>query len=132
MTTPTVLIVDDEPPLVALVSRMLDGQGYRLLTAHSPDEALRVAGGGETPIALLITDLHMPGMSGRALARRLRESHAGMKVLYVTGHSDDLFASALLLEEHEAFLDKPITPASAREAAALRLFGTLTAPTAIA
>ncbi len=131
-TTPLVLIVDDEPPLVALVARMLDGQGYQLLTAGSPDDALRVAATAGRPIALLVTDLQMPGMTGRMLSRRLLETNPGMKVLYVTGHSDALFDAAVLLDDHEAFLEKPITLSGAREAASLRLFGTLKAPTAVA
>jgi len=122
---PVVLVVDDEPEIVQLVTRMLEPDGYQLLTANSGDDAMAVAAAATRPIDLLLTDLHMPEMSGRAIATELRKSQFGLRVVYLTAHCDDLFGELTLLEPHEAFIEKPISPAGVREAVALHLFGTL-------
>ena len=125
---PLVLIVDDLPDLVALMARILAPEGYRLITAMSGEEALSVAAAQTEPIDLLLTDLQMPGMTGRVLSRELLKSQPRMKVLYQTGHCDELFGYATLLEDHEAFIEKPLSPPRVREAVALHLFGTICAP----
>jgi CheY-like chemotaxis protein len=121
-----VLVVDDEREIVEIVTRVLEKDGYALLTAASGAEALTVAAASTRPIDLLLTDLHMPEMSGRRLATELRRTQFGLKVVYLTGHCDDLFGEVTLLEPHEAFIEKPIIPALVREAVCLHLFGTLT------
>jgi CheY-like chemotaxis protein len=121
-----VLVVDDEPTVVQLVIRMLEPAGYPILTAHSGTEALAVAAASARPIDLLVTDLHMPDMSGRKLSTEMRRTQFGMKVVYLTGHCDDLFGDLTMLEPHEAFIEKPISPTGVREAVALHLYGTLT------
>ena len=63
------------------------------------------------PLQLLLTDVEMPGMNGRALAAEIRALHPDIRVLYVTAHTDDLFAQGGLLGAGEAFLEKPATPA---------------------
>lgn len=126
----TVLVVDDEPELVALVARMLEPDGYQILTATLGAEALRVGASSDRPIDLLLTDLHMPGMTGRSLSVELRKHHLGLKVLYLTGHSDDLFGTLTLLEPHEAFMEKPITAVGIREAVSIHLYGLRSPPMA--
>ena len=80
----TVLIVDDEEPIRRLLDRMLQGAGYVTRLASSGADALAVAeGAGE--IDLLVTDMMMPEMNGDEVARRLRQKHPALKVLYYTG-----------------------------------------------
>jgi CheY-like chemotaxis protein len=118
---PLVLIVDDEPALVKLGKRALESAGYRVIVAHSGVEALTASSGEH--VQLLLTDLNMPGMSGRALATELRKSHVGLKILYLTAHADELFGLVNLLEGDEAFLEKPVTAEALRDAVAMHLFG---------
>jgi two-component system cell cycle sensor histidine kinase/response regulator CckA len=124
----TVLVVDDEPTLVGLAARMLEPDGYHVLTATSGAEALAICATRTGSIDLLLTDLHMPEMTGRGLATEMRKTELGLKVLYLTAHSDDLFGTLTLLEPHEAFIEKPITPKGIRDAVSLHLYGTLTPP----
>jgi len=125
----TVLVVDDEPALVAMVTRMLEPHGHQILTATSGPEAIAICAARSQPVDLLLTDLHMPEMTGRALATELRKTQLGLKVLYLTAHCDDLFGTLTLLEPHEAFIEKPISAPGVRDAVALHLYGTLTPPT---
>jgi two-component system cell cycle sensor histidine kinase/response regulator CckA len=124
----TVLVVDDEPHLAALVARMLASEGYDLLTATSPVQALATSAAREGPIDLLLTDMRMPGMTGRVLATELRKTRPALRVLYLTGYSDDLFDTLTLLAPHEAFVEKPITTRAISEAVALHLYSTLVPP----
>ena len=124
----TVLVVDDEPTLVALVTRMLEPHGYSIVTATSGREAIAIGESRREGFDLLLTDLNMPEMTGRALAAELRRTQLGLKVLYMTGYSDDLFGTQTQLELHEAFVEKPITSAGIRDAVSLHLYGTLTPP----
>jgi CheY-like chemotaxis protein len=124
----TVLVVDDEPALVAMVTRMLEPHGYQIVTATSGPDAIAASAARSQPIDLLLTDLHMPDMTGRTLATELRKTQLGLKVLYLTAHCDDLFGALTLLEPHEAFIEKPISAAGVRDAVALHLYGTLTPP----
>jgi two-component system cell cycle sensor histidine kinase/response regulator CckA len=123
---PLVLIVDDEPALVKLGKRALESAGYRVIVAHSGAEALTVSSAER--VQLLLTDLNMPGMSGRALAMELRKAHDGLKILYLTAHADELFGLVNLLEADEAFLEKPVTAEALRDAVAMHLFGTHARP----
>jgi CheY-like chemotaxis protein len=124
----TVLVVDDEPNLVTIVARTLRSDGYLVVTATSGAEGLALGAAHDPPIDLLITDLRMPEMSGRQLSVALRNVRRGLKVVYLTGHADELFGDLTLLEPHEAFIEKPISPPLVREAVSLHLFGTITPP----
>ncbi len=114
------LIVDDEDHVRDLLVRVLR-QRYDTTTVRSAEEALAVAQGAS--FDLLITDLAMPGIPGDELARRLRQSNPGLKILYVTGYPDRLFEARGVLWEDEAFLDKPISIPGLLEAIALILVG---------
>jgi hypothetical protein len=121
----TVMIVDDERPVVGMLERVLRLENYDLLTAENGPDALRVARAHGKPIDLLITDYAMSGMHGRELAATMRQETGRLAVLYQTGYSDLLFADRLELEDRAAFLEKPYSSRGIREAARLILFGTL-------
>ena len=77
---------------------------------------------------LLVTDLMMPAMNGDRLARTLRQRHVGLKVLYVTGFSDRLFAEKVSLSEGDAFLEKPYPSTALEQALSLLAYGHLVPP----
>jgi len=108
---PTILLVDDEESVHALVMAVLKGHGYPLLRAKDSDEALRISESHDGPINLLITDVVMPPfMAGSELAMCLRMLRPEMKVLYISGYN----ANDLVLDEVEDasadFLPKPFSP----------------------
>jgi PAS domain S-box-containing protein len=109
-TARTVLVVDDEPEVLELASEILRRVGYTVLEAADGATALAVAGRHEGEIHLLVTDMVMPGMSGRDVAERLRALRASLRVLYISGYVQDASARATLAGEHSAFVAKPFTP----------------------
>ncbi len=122
--TLSVLVVDDERGLRELVKRCLPDPRFRLAEASGGEEAIALVGDPRT-LDLLITDEMMPGMEGHELSRLLRAANPNLKVLYLTGHSDRLFEAKRQMWALEAYLDKPFTPESLREAVALLLVGRL-------
>jgi len=120
-TRPTVLVVDDEPLVVELVEQILKDDGYEVITATSGAQAVDVCAASDRHVDLLLTDVQMPEMTGRMLAVTLGKSQLGMKVLYLTGHCEDLFTS-LDLRPHEAFIKKPTTATALRSAVDLHLY----------
>jgi CheY-like chemotaxis protein len=114
----TVLIVDDEEPICRFVNRVLQSAGYTTVLAANGPEAIRVA--VDTPsIDLLVTDMMMPDMNGSEVARRLRQDHPGLKVLYFTGFCDRLFDEKVTMWDDEAFLEKPCSVKGLLEAVSL-------------
>src|ERR1700674_1377526 len=107
--SPAVLVVDDDPGQVAIVTSILKKAGFRVLSASSALAALEVAGGSDERIYLLVTDLNMPNMSGLALAAELVTKHPQLKVLYLTAHANELFRQTHVLKPYEAFLEKPVS-----------------------
>lgn len=105
-----VLLVDDDDPLRAVLTGALRAEGYQVLAAASGREALELAERVEGGIAVLITDLVMPGIGGVDLAERLQRRRPGIRVLYITGYREQLIE---LLDQHEtaAVLAKPFTAA---------------------
>jgi two-component system, cell cycle sensor histidine kinase and response regulator CckA len=120
----SVLIVDDEPGIRLYVERVLTTAGYRTTVAADCTEAIAFAAGAK--FDLLLTDVMMPDMTGAALAARLREGDADLKVLYLTGHPDNLFDEKQVLLLEEAFLEKPCTATGLREAVSQAIDGTVT------
>jgi PAS domain S-box-containing protein len=105
----TVLLVEDETEVRRLVERLLQMQGYAVIAAASPAEAIgaaRAAG----KIDLLVTDVIMPGMNGREMARLLAAERPRMRVLYMSGYTDAAIAQQGILPPGTAFLSKPFTP----------------------
>jgi PAS domain S-box-containing protein len=108
--TETVLVAEDEEAVRALACRVLREHGYTVLEAGHPEDALRLAGEHTGPIHLLLTDVVMPGMSGRELAERLLPSHPETALLYISGYTDNAIVHHGVLESGVPFLQKPFTP----------------------
>jgi CheY-like chemotaxis protein len=107
----TLLLVEDETSVRKLTRRALEGFGYEVLEAASGDEALALARARAGRIALLITDVVMPGMSGAQLAERLAPEFPTLKVLFVSGYIDDAIVRHGVVAGAHSFLQKPFMPA---------------------
>jgi PAS domain S-box-containing protein len=105
----TILIVEDEPALLELGSSMLAKLGYRVLAAATPGEAIRVAEAYPGEIHLLLTDVVMPEMNGRELAKKMLALYPGMGRLFMSGYTDDVIAHHGVLDEAVHFLQKPFS-----------------------
>jgi two-component system cell cycle sensor histidine kinase/response regulator CckA len=105
-----VLLVEDEEVVRSLVERVLKEEGYAVLQASDGNEALSLAGQYQGPIDLLLTDVVMPQMSGRELAEQIRTEHPGLKVLFMSGYTDDTVVRHGLLTAQVEFLSKPFSP----------------------
>jgi two-component system cell cycle sensor histidine kinase/response regulator CckA len=106
----TVLVVEDEPLVRALVVRALRSHGYRCLEARDASEALRMLEHGGARVDLVITDVVMPGMSGGGLGDRLALIRPDLPVLYTSAYVDEDVIGRGLLEQGRPFLQKPCTP----------------------
>jgi PAS domain S-box-containing protein len=107
----TVLLAEDNTTVRALVVRMLDRLGFRVLAASSADEALTVCARHDGDIEALVTDVVMPGTSGPELVAAASALRPSMRVLYISGHTDDRLAAVGSLGDEVAFLEKPFTAA---------------------
>jgi YesN/AraC family two-component response regulator len=90
---------------------MLESAGYEVLTAASGEEALRAFAPNEQPVHLMMTDVVMPGMNGRALADQFKETRPEIKVLYTSGYTDDAIVRHGVLDPGTAFVSKPFSAA---------------------
>src|SRR5438105_2392194 len=106
----TVLVVEDAAAVRMVTRQVLDRYGYAVLEAPNGDTALRLAAKHHGPIHLLLTDVIMPGLSGRELAEQLAQLRPDMKVLYVSGYADNAMVHHGILESGVAYLQKPFTP----------------------
>jgi two-component system cell cycle sensor histidine kinase/response regulator CckA len=106
----TILLAEDEPAVRALARHVLQLYGYTILEAGQGEMALQIAETYKGTIHLLVTDVVMPVMSGRQLADRLVAIRPGIKVLYLSGYTDDAVIRHGLLLAKTAFLQKPFTP----------------------
>jgi PAS domain S-box-containing protein len=106
----TILLVEDESDVRELTQMVLSERGYRVIEAPTPEDAERLAGNNGAEIHLLLTDVVMPGMSGRELARRLTGRYPHLRVLYMSGYTYNVIAQDGTLEEGISFLQKPFTP----------------------
>jgi len=105
----TILVVEDEAGIRALVRKILRRQGYVVLEASNGDDALKICAGHKGKIDLLVTDVMMPRMSGRELADRLTALRPDLRILYVSGYTDDAMLSSGSFPSGTAFLQKPFT-----------------------
>ena len=108
--TETLLVVEDEPSVRQVVRRTLERSGHRVLLAGSGAEALEICERHQGPIDLLITDVVMPGMSGADLAARARAVRPGLRVLFMSGYTDDVISHHGVLNEGVHFINKPFSP----------------------
>jgi len=110
--TETILIAEDEEQLRNAVRRALERQGFSVLVACSGPEAIELCERHAGKIALLLTDIVMPGMSGRELVDRLAPLRPSLKVLYMSGYTETVLADPAISDARMAFLPKPFTPES--------------------
>jgi PAS domain S-box-containing protein len=108
----TILFVEDEPAILRLGKTMLEEQGYRVLAAISPDEAVRWAKEYREfrgTIQLLVTDVVMPEMNGSDLSKKIGSLYPGINCLFISGHTADIIARRGILEKGVNFLQKPFS-----------------------
>jgi two-component system, cell cycle sensor histidine kinase and response regulator CckA len=105
----TILLVDDEPGIRGLVRKILRREHYRVLEAENAEEALEMASSHGESIDLLLTDMVLPGMSGRDLAESLLRTRPSLKVVYISGYTGDETVRAGQFPPGSAFLQKPFT-----------------------
>ncbi len=106
----TILLAEDEDMVRTLVKETLEREGYRVLAASNAAEARRLLEENAGPIQLLITDVVMPKMSGRDLARQISSVRPEIRVLYMSGYTDAAVVNSGILQKDVAFLQKPFTP----------------------
>jgi CheY-like chemotaxis protein len=112
--TETVLVVEDEEALRKVALRALGKSGYTVLTAGDGEEALRLSAQHAGEIHLLLTDVIMPRLGGRQLAERLVAVRPGLRVLYMSGYTDDAIVHHGVLEPDTQLLSKPFTASDLR------------------
>jgi CheY-like chemotaxis protein len=106
----TILLVEDDEMVRALVRRVLREGGYDLLEASSPDEALQLCENNERSIDLLVTDIVMPGMRGDEMADILAPKRPEMKVIFTSGYTEEGVLRGTVAHSGSAFIQKPIDP----------------------
>jgi two-component system, cell cycle sensor histidine kinase and response regulator CckA len=106
----TILLVEDEEVVRKYVRRALESHGYTLLEAQNGLEALDMAAKAAEPIHLLLTDVVMPGMSGRKLAEAMTGLQPGLKILFMSGYTDDAIVHHGVLDDDAEYLQKPFSP----------------------
>ncbi|HEY4002370.1 MAG TPA: ATP-binding protein [Candidatus Xenobia bacterium] len=106
----TVLLVEDDTPIRILEARILRRGGYRVLEAGGGEEALRLLEQHGANIGLLVTDMVMPGLSGRGLAKLAQDKRPGLEVLFLTGYTDDIAVHYGALDASLTVLQKPFMP----------------------
>jgi two-component system cell cycle sensor histidine kinase/response regulator CckA len=109
--TETIVVVEDEPALREVVRRTLQAAGYTVLTAAGGEEALRTCEQHAGALHLLLADVVMPRMSGKALAQELTGKRPKLKVLYMSGYTNDAIVHRGVLDAGTHFLGKPFTTA---------------------
>ena len=105
----TILLVEDAEPLRDLTRVLLKNNGYTVLVAESGAEAIELAEHDDQPIHLLLTDVVMPGMSGREVASYLTAKRPEMRVIYMSGYTNDVIAHHGVLDSGISFIEKPFS-----------------------
>jgi two-component system cell cycle sensor histidine kinase/response regulator CckA len=110
--TETILLVEDEPHVRLIARSILLHAGYRVLEASGGVEALQIGERHADAIDLLLTDVVMPQVNARELARRIRSLRPGIKVLFMSGYTASVIESERTLDADAAFIEKPFTPST--------------------
>lgn len=106
----TILVVEDEAAIRAMLTRMLEGKGYSVLTAASGEEALLILRSDSGPdIKLIISDVIMPGMDGNEMADIAQQLHPGLRVLFITGYSEDILGDRGIINTKINYIQKPFS-----------------------
>jgi DNA-binding response OmpR family regulator len=105
----TILLVEDADPLREMIHEILEAAGYTVVASADPEEALRQLGATEVPIHLLLTDVVMPRMSGPELARNVPIARHEIKVLFMSGYTDEALGLHGVLGAGTQFIQKPFT-----------------------
>jgi signal transduction histidine kinase/ActR/RegA family two-component response regulator len=110
--TETILLVEDEDVVRGLARKILEHAGYQVVEASRGEEALRLYRQSVDPIDLLLTDVVMPETSGKEVADRLHEMQPDLRVLFMSGYTDEAIVHHGVLDSHLEFIQKPFTPAA--------------------
>ncbi|MGH9889209.1 MAG: response regulator, partial [bacterium] len=121
--TETILLVEDSDAVRQLAKRILRGLGYTVLTARDGREALELVSTDESRIDLVLTDVVMPHMSGRQLAEAITVRRPDVKILYMSGYTDDIIIQKGLHDRGASFIEKPFTMSTLAERVRERLDG---------
>jgi DNA-binding NtrC family response regulator len=105
----TILLVEDEPAILKVATMILTRQGYTVLAVDSPDRAIDLAKENVGRISLLLTDVVMPEMNGRDLAKDLLSRYPNLKCLFMSGFTADVIANQGAIDEGVHFIQKPFT-----------------------
>ncbi len=105
----TILLVEDEPSILRMSRMMLERNGYKVLSAGTPADAVKTAETHKQGIDLLMTDVVMPEMNGKDLAERIQSIHPDIKILFMSGYTADVIARQGILDEGVAFINKPFS-----------------------
>jgi PAS domain S-box-containing protein len=119
----TILLIEDEPMVRDLALEVLSSRSYRVLTAKDGEEALSISRAHPEEIHLTVTDVVLPAMSGKEVARRLRETRPDLRVLFMSGYAEEQVVHRGVVEDDVAFLAKPFTPTALTEKVRLVLEG---------
>lgn len=105
----TILVVEDEPSILTICRKMLEGLGYTVLTDNSPETAIEQATNFSGQIDLLISDVIMPEMNGKTLAEKMGEIHSGLKVLFMSGYAAEVINEVDVQGDQIHFIQKPFS-----------------------
>lgn len=106
----TILVVDDEPDILAVIRHSLEAMGYTVLTTASASEALHLVEEGREKIDLVLTDVIMPGMTGHGLATKVQAVDPRIRVLFMSGYTDAMLEEHGVSRTHANFISKPFSP----------------------
>ena len=106
----TILVVEDDGHMRDLIRHVLQDQGYETLVAGNGQQALEALAAHAGTVHLLLADVVLPGMSGKGVAERVASIRPGVRVLFMSGYTDEEIAHHGVLDEGVAFLPKPFTP----------------------
>ena len=105
----TILLVEDEKPILEMAKQMLSELGYNVLSASTPGEAIKIAKNYTDEIDVLLTDVIMPEMNGKSLAKKIVGIYPNIKRLFISGYTDNIITNKTKLEKGSYFIQKPFS-----------------------